>query len=151
LLLDRGIFVRAMWMRNLLLLLTMCFCAVAAGAAVHLELVWLGYVGAGSRLARNLPVFMALNLAPLAVYALSALAGSRHFGVLLASCACAGLAAGLWLLAALVPVPDVPDPEEEVGLRGFCVAVPHCVLALVLAIVVVASKPWRADETPGCT
>jgi hypothetical protein len=133
-----------------LLFLTLCLCSVAAGAAIYLESLWLDQVGRGSSLAGNLPAFLLLALTPPAVYVSIALLGRRHFAVLLASCVCAALAAGLWLLAALVPVAEVHDRGLEVGLRGFCVALPHCILAVVLGLVVLATKPWRSAG-PGAT
>jgi hypothetical protein len=128
------------------LFLTLGFCSIAAGAAVYLESVWLGLVGTGSSLAANLPVFLVIDLAPLAVYALSAVLARKHWGVLLASCGCAFLAAVLWLLAALSPVTEGPDPAMDVGLLGFCVAAPNCFMALFLMMVVIPSVLWRDIE-----
>lgn len=65
--------------------------------------------------------------------------------MLVITCVCATLAAGMWLLAAL-SAPEVLDPDLDMGLRGLCVGTPHFFLSLVVGITALMLRPWRDSE-----
>jgi len=130
----------SMW-RPGLLFLTLSLCAVAAGAALRVDLIWFGYIR-HSDLAANLPVFLFLHLVPVGIYAASALACRHHSGMLATVCVCSVLAAGMWLLA-VYPTPEVRDPDLDMGLRGLCVGIPHFFLGFVVGVMTLILRPWR--------
>src|SRR4051812_49411106 len=96
-----------------LLYVTLCLCLLGAAAAVCLEMKWLGYV-AGTPLTAYLPWHLVITITPFGILASCALASGRRGRFLLASCACAALAASMWVFACLVPVTDKRDPDFEV-------------------------------------
>src|SRR5689334_11781486 len=116
---------RIHWM----LISTFCFCLVAAIAATYLEFTWLRYAGS---LAGNLPWFLVLDLTPIAVYAGSAILARGSIGLSRACCILSALAATSWGLAAHSAGAwgAQRDPDLEIGLLGFMVAIPHCIMTL---------------------